>query len=231
MYVAFSLDIRNAFNTIGWEYVLAALRRVGSQPYLLKLFSSYFSDRTAVIDCSASAGYRLTVDVRCGVPLGSVIGLLLWNIPYDRVLRVQLPRGMKLIGFADDTLVVACGNSSMEVEEMVNIALRTVAGEILSLELSLATDETEAIMFRRKYKDTIPRLQLKNTLVTMKRYLGIMFDDNLLFSEHVQTTADKAHKVLQVLSRLMTNKGGPKEARRRLLSSVVHSVMLYGALV
>jgi len=104
-----------------------------------------------VIDCSASAGYRLTVDVTCGVPQSSVIGPLLWNIAYDRVLRVQLPRGVELIRFADYTLVVACGNSSAEVEGTTNTALRIVAGEISSLELSLATDKTEAIMFLRKY--------------------------------------------------------------------------------
>jgi len=232
MCVAVSLDIRNAFNTIGWEHVLAALRRLGIQPCLLKLFSSYFSDRTAVIDCSASASYRLTVDVTCGVPQGSVIGPLLWNIAYDRVLRVQLPRGVELIGFADDTLVVACGNTSTEVEEMTNSALSIVSSEIKSLELSLATDKTEAIMFRLKYKDTIPRLQLENNPVTAKRairYLGILIDDSLRFSEHVQITADKAHRILQALSRLMPNIGGPKEARRRLLASVIHSVMLYGA--
>lgn len=169
MRVAVSLDIRNAFNAIGWEHVMAALRRLEMQPYMLKLFSSYFSDRTAVIDCSSSAGYRLTVDVTYGVPQGSVVEPLLWNIAYDRVLRAQLPSRVELIRFADDTLIVSCGNSSAEVEEIANTALSTVADEISSLELTLATDKTEAIMFRRKHKGIVPRLLLSNTTMTMKR--------------------------------------------------------------
>jgi len=96
----------------------------------------------------------------------------------------------------------------------------------------LATEKTEAIMLRRKYKDTVSRILFGNTIVTMKKTmkdLGIIVDDSLRFSEHVKVTADKAQKIMLLLSRIMPNVGGPREARRKLLASVVHSIILYGA--
>jgi len=116
MCAAVSLDIRNTFNSIGWEHVLAALRSWEVQPYMLRLFSSYFSDRLAVVACSEAADGSMVVNVTCGVPQGSVVGPLLWDLTYDRVLRAQLPHGARLLGFADDTLVIACGETSVEVD-------------------------------------------------------------------------------------------------------------------
>lgn len=136
--LAVSLDIRNAFNSIGWEHVLSALCRWEVQPYLIRLFSSYFSDRIAEVACSEAAGGSMVVNVTCGVPQGSVVGPLLWNITYDRVLRLQLPREVRLVGFADDTLVVAWGKTSAEVESIANSALDAVATEISALDLALA---------------------------------------------------------------------------------------------
>ncbi|KAL4108057.1 hypothetical protein QTP88_018314 [Uroleucon formosanum] len=174
----------------------------------------------------------MVVNVTCGVPQGSVVGPLLWNMRYDRVLRIQLPREVRLVGFADDTLVMVWGKTSDEVEATANSALDAVAAEIAALDLTLATEKTEAVMFKRKYKDVVPRLVLSQTQVTMKRsikHLGIIVDDNLNFNEHVDTVARKAQKVMQALGRLMPNVGGPKESKRKLLASVVHSVILYGA--
>lgn len=88
MCMAVSLDIRNSFNTIGWEDMLEALRRLEIQPNLLKLFSSYFSNGSVWIDCSTSVGNTLTVNVTCGAPQGLLVGPLLWDFAYDRVLRV-----------------------------------------------------------------------------------------------------------------------------------------------
>lgn len=56
-------------------------------------------------------------------------------------------------------------------------------------------------------------------------YLGIVVDNSLAFKARI----DKAERIGSQLARLMPNIGGPKEARRRLLSSVVHSVLLYSA--
>lgn len=45
----------------------------------------------------------------CGVPQGSFLGLLLWNIGYDWVQRGDYPVGVEVTRYADDILVTACG--------------------------------------------------------------------------------------------------------------------------
>jgi len=47
---------------------------------------------------------------------------------------------------------------------------------------------------------------------------------------HLRAVAYKAQGVMGALGKLMPNVGGPSENRRRLFVSVVHSVLLYGAL-
>lgn len=59
-------------------------------------------------------------------------------------------------------------------------------------------------------------------------YLGIV-DKLCLFKAHIKKATQKADRVGVSLARLMPNVGGPREAKRRLLVSVVHSVLLYGA--
>jgi len=151
---------------------------------------------------------------------------------YDQVLRVSLPPGVSVIGFADDTLVIAQGKTCAAVEDQMNTALSSISSKISSLNLTLAVEKTEAVMFRRKYKDDTPFIVLNGAPVAMKRsikHLGITVDDNLNYNQHIEATATKAQKTLTALSRLMPNIGGPKESRRKLLVSVIHSVILYGA--
>lgn len=42
----------------------------------------------------------------CGVPQGSKLGPLLWNITYDGVLEMTLPAEATLVGFADDLALI-----------------------------------------------------------------------------------------------------------------------------
>jgi len=103
------------------------------------------------------------------------------------VLKTPLPQGVNLLGFANHTLVIARGKSCNEREVMTNTVLSAVAAEIDAIGLLLATEKTEAVLFRRKYTDIVPRLFLNDTQIAMKRcikYLGIQVDDNLYFNEH-----------------------------------------------
>ena len=61
------------------------------------------------------------------------------------------------------------------------------------------------------------------------KYLGVTIDARLLFKEHFLNAGLKASNVARALAGIMPNIGGPKQPRRALLSSVVRSVILYGA--
>lgn len=51
----------------------------------------------------------------------------------------------------------------------------------------------------------------------------------MLYKAHIKKAQDKAESMGIQLARLMPNIGGPREGRGRLFTSVVQSVLLYGA--
>ena len=61
------------------------------------------------------------------------------------------------------------------------------------------------------------------------KYLEVQLDPRLTFGEHLQIATAKAIQCGAALTRLMPNIVGPREAKRRLVASVVNSKLLYAA--
>jgi len=95
-----ALDVANAFNSAKWPKIVKALEDKGFPRYLVHVIQSYLSDRTIVYEGTSRS-------CTCGVPLGSVLGPLLWNLMYDELLQVDTEgneHGMsstELVAFAD----------------------------------------------------------------------------------------------------------------------------------
>ena len=62
-------------------------------------------------------------------------------------------------------------------------------------------------------------------------YLEVQLDRRLSFGEHLKIAAAKANQCGATLALLMPNIDGPREAKRRLVASVVHSKLLYATQV
>lgn len=171
-------------------------------------------------------------DMSCGVPQGSVLGPTLWNMFYDDLLRLRLPEGVVTVGFADDVGVLTTNHTSEGIEAATNAALETVDEWIREHGLELAHTKTEAVMLTSKWAYRLPVLYSGGIRIPVKRsvkYLGVTLDPKLTFTRHIRAVMESAIKAAKAVGRLMPNVGGPSVTKRRLLSTVVTSKLLYAA--
>lgn len=224
-----TLDIRNAFNSADWGQIQRSLIRMQAPHYLTRIIEHYLSERRLRYHTDEGPKYA---QVTAGVPQGSVLGPLLWNIMYDGVLRLDLPGKVRLVGFADDVAIVTVAKHIHEIEAVTSEAIERIRRWLESAGLELADHKTEAVLITgRKQTETMTirvgreRIESKRSL----KYLGVLLDDRLNFRIHIGYCSEKAAKVQGALSRILPNIGGPKQERRLLLTRVVSSVLLYAA--
>lgn len=224
-----TLDVKNAFNTANWAHIMNALRRLNVPAYLLKILDSYFEDR--VLEYDTEDGPR-EYNITAGVPQGSVLGPILWNVMYDSVLKLRIPDGANVIGFADDIAIVVSAKHLYEIEMIANEVIAIVKDWLEDVGLELAEHKTEAVLISSRKKRETVSFKVGNHVIKSKeavKYLGIMLDDRLNFKSQIDYTCGKASRVYSALSNMLPNVGGPRSSRRLLLSRVVSSVLLYGA--
>ena len=197
--------------------------------YLLRIVTNYFINRKLRYQTDEGVKYY---NVTAGVPQGSVLGPLLWNIMYDGVLRLPLPQGVKIIGFADDIAVVTVAKHIHEIESATNEAIEKIEDWLGTAGLELAGHKTEAVLITSRKAVEYANIRVGNQTIRSKealKYLGVMLDNRLRFKTHVEYSSKKASLLQAALSRILPNIGGPGYARRILLSRVVSSVLLYAA--
>lgn len=230
--LAVSLDISNAFNTLPWDWIGKALIHHKVPTYLIAIIKDYFCDRK--LEYVNRDGLTCKIDMVCGVPQGSVLGPLLWNLAYDQVLRSTLPIGCSAICYADDTLVLANGEDWQDAIANGNMAVAVIVRSIRTMGLKVAAEKTEAMFLHDGTLGTPPPsfIRISDTRVQTKRnikYLGLQIDETWSFKEHFSRLIPRVEGVAMALARLLPNLGGPDGRVRRVYAGVINSIILYGA--
>ncbi|XP_061151098.1 probable RNA-directed DNA polymerase from transposon X-element isoform X1 [Syngnathus typhle] len=186
------LDLSAAFDTVDFDILLGRLKScVGISGSALGWFHSYLSNRThRVVHGNASSELY---NVTCGVPQGSVLGPILFNIymiPLGDIIRKY---NISFQCYADDTQLYM-PLSMTDPRDCCN--LEKCLAEIkqwMSLNfLRLNPDKTEMLIigptrYQHLFKETA--ITIDNRTITQSdtvTNLGVIFDQTLSFQKHIK---------------------------------------------
>ena len=193
------MDLSKAFDTINHDLLIAKLHAYGFTKESLIIIFSYLSDRWqhVKIDSSFSSWSELIQ----GVPQGSVLGPLLFNI-YLNDLFFAL-KDVEVCNFDDDTTPFVCDlelNTALnKLEENSAIALTWF--EINCMKLN--SDKCHLLVSGHHYEEMFVNIGTDIIWESKTvKLLGITIDKELKFDKYINQMCSKANKKLDVLSRM-----------------------------
>ena len=208
------MDLSKAFDCIPHDLLIAKLNVYGFNKSALKLILSYLMGRKQRVkfntECSSWE------DILNGVPQGSVLGPLLFNIFINDLF--YFVEESEIYNFADDnTLTVA----DVNLETIIN----KLESDISQLHTwfnengMLLNEKKCQFMIAESSKSRVGSQiinvhQKEITEVKQVKLLGITFDNNLTMTDHIRGICKTASAKLSALARISTFLN---EQRRKIL--------------
>ena len=226
------LDYSKAFDTANHRLILAKLKHFGFHEDALSWVASYLSNRKQKVRTDSDSEWEL---IQNGVPQGSILGPLLFT-----VLVSDISENINIGShhtYADDLqfLLTFKPEEAVTAFESTNTVLNKIASYSNNNFLKLNTDKTKYIVIgsQRNLKtlsqQELPPLKLNDDILERKanvKNLGVIFDENMFWTSHINTTVGKAYGRLKQAYKF--RKFLSLESRFNLVETYILSLFNYG---
>nr|GFC52549.1 hypothetical protein [Tanacetum cinerariifolium] len=199
------LDLSAAFDTIDHGVLLGRLAGLGLGGTVLRWFRSFLADRSQKVVLGDACSAPLPL--RCGVPQGSILSPMLFNIYMKPLGEVIRGFGVGSHQYADDTqLFLSFPPDSKGAVDVLNRCLEAVGSWMGANKLKLNPDKTEVLLVQKSTTQVLDhRPALNGVVLPLKeqvRSLGVLLDAQLLLDSQVAAVARGAFAQLRLVRQL-----------------------------
>ena len=228
------IDMSAAFDTVDIDILLEILyNALNVRGTAFAWFKSFLKDRSQCVKIENS--YSDTLNSKFGVPPGSTLGPILFNIYSKGLSDVIIQSGFKTSSYADD--------SNGRLQFMINVQYSSLCAEIPLLLnnvksfmnkyfLKMNSDKTEIMLLHPKHlsNTVIQGIFVDKSCVRFTkecRYLGFYIDSNLSFEKQVNDVVSVCNVKIRRIRHLMNCKDTETFVRSVIFSRINYCSTLF----
>lgn len=222
------IDFTKAFDTVRHSKLLQEMKRIGVEKNVLGWCKSYLENRKFVVNVDGT--YSEMFDLGdCGVPQGSIIGPLFYNIYASSVCAAV--KYSKIYMFADDTCIMLSGwdvkylyhtiqedlinilewahdnnivlNASKSCTMLIHDGRKNIDFDLTNNKLTV---HNYSCLHGKKYRGWNCGCESKIQNVNSFRYLGVIIDSRMSWNEQINKITGKLRGCLTAMHRLKSMK-------------------------
>lgn len=231
--LAVFIDLARAFDTVSHQKLLEVLSSYGVRGISLDVFEDYLRDRRQYLKINGV--YSDPRSVRIGVPQGSILGPILFVIYINSLLGADI--GGKVISYADDTVLIFSDDTWQGTRDKTIEGFNIVKDWLATFKLSLNLDKTNYMAFslteanRPNFNSIMVDTGTQESIhgVEKTKYLGIILDQNLKWTHHIDYITGKLKGLIHkfyLLREFLSNR-----LMILIYKSLVESILRYGIIV
>lgn len=204
---AIFLDFRKAFDLVNHKILINKLRMYLCDESSVKFFESYLTGRTQKV--YAHGNHSNVKNISHGVPQGSILGPLLFNIFINDLPLSLSAANTNCDMFADDTSLHTADKELASVNSKLQSSLNIVQTWCNHNSMVLHPGKTKAIVITTRQKHQRAPLKLSLFMdnapieqVAQHTLLGVTIDEQLSWKPHVETMSKTIAKKMYLMSKL-----------------------------
>ena len=223
-HITLFLDLQKAYDTCWKKHVLKQLKSFNLTGSLPIYIQNFLCNRTISVETNGAKSNTYELDL--GIPQGSSLSGTLFLIAVDSIGNC-IKNYMYKSFFVDDARVSYITNDLKQGEIKLQKVLNDLVAWGDKTGFSFSDTKSVVMIFNRKSGDN-PKINLKLgdkplKVVTEKKFLGMLFDNKLDWSLHLEKVKNKCISILNLLKTIASSK---RKTNSTILLNVYKSLVL-----